>query len=78
MADSTDDQLRLLIERVERLESEKKSISEDIGDVYKEAKATGYDPKIMRIMVRLRKMNPNDRATQEDLVETYKNAIGLE
>jgi uncharacterized protein (UPF0335 family) len=50
------DQLRLFIERIERLEEEKKGIADDIRDVYAEAKANGYDPKIMRLMVRLRKM----------------------
>ena len=58
MAETTDDRLRLLIERVERLENEKKGISDDIRDVYGEAKAVGYDPKIMRTIVRLRRMRP--------------------
>ena len=62
MADATDDRLRLLIERVERLEEEKKGIADDIRDVYAEAKAVGYDAKIMRQIVRLRKMKPDDRA----------------
>ena len=58
MAEATDDRLRLLIERVERLEEEKKGIADDIRDVYAEAKAVGYDAKIMRQIVRLRKMKP--------------------
>ena len=62
MAETTDDRLRLLIERVERLEEEKKGIADDIRDVYAEAKAVGYDAKIMRQIVRLRKMKPDDRA----------------
>jgi uncharacterized protein (UPF0335 family) len=78
MADSTDDRLRLLIERIERMEEEKKGIADDIRDVYNEAKSTGYDPKIMRAIVRLRKLSPDDRATQEAILETYKNALGLE
>jgi len=77
MADSTDDRLRLLIERIERLEEEKKGISDDIRDVYGEAKAVGYDPKIMRQIVRLRKMKPDDRNEQDMILETYKNALGM-
>ena len=78
MADSTDDRLRLLIERVERLEEEKKGIADDIKDVYGEAKAVGYDAKIMRQIIRLRKMKPEDRSEMEMLLDTYKNALGLE
>lgn len=74
---NTDDRLRLLIERAERLEEEKKGISDDIGDVYKEAKAVGYDPKIMRQIVRLRKMNPDDRKEMDMLLDTYKAALGM-
>jgi uncharacterized protein (UPF0335 family) len=74
---STDDRLRLLIERIERLEEEKKGIADDIRDVYGEAKAVGYDPKIMRQVVRLRKMKPDDRSEQDMLLETYKNALGM-
>jgi len=78
MADSTDDRLRLLIERVERLEEEKKGIADDIRDVYAEAKAVGYDPKIMRQVVRLRKMKPDDRSEMETILDVYKAALGLE
>jgi uncharacterized protein (UPF0335 family) len=77
MADATDDRLRLLIERIERLEEEKKGIADDIRDVYAEAKAVGYDAKIMRQVVRLRKMKPDDRAEMESILEVYKNALGL-
>ena len=66
-----------LIERVERLEEEKKGISDDIRDVYAEAKAVGYDVKIMRQIVRLRKMKPDDRREMEMVLETYKAALGL-
>lgn len=72
-----DDRLRLLIERVERLEEEKKGIAEDIRDVYAEAKAVGYDAKIMRQLVRLRKMKPDDRAEMEAILDTYKAALGM-
>jgi uncharacterized protein (UPF0335 family) len=76
-AEPTDDRLRLLIERVERLEEEKKGIAEDIRDVYAEAKAVGYDTKIMRQIVRLRKMKPDDRREMEMVLDTYKAALGI-
>jgi uncharacterized protein (UPF0335 family) len=74
---ATDDRLRLLIERVERLDEERKGISDDIRDVYAEAKAVGYDAKIMREIVKLRRMKPDDRAEMEAILETYKCALGL-
>ena len=77
MATATDDRLRLLIERVERLEEEKKGIADDIRDVYAESKAVGYDSKIMRQIVRLRKMKPDDRAEMEAILDLYKAALGL-
>jgi uncharacterized protein (UPF0335 family) len=72
------DQLRLLIERIERLEEEKKGISDDVKDVYLEAKATGYDPKIMRQIIRLRKMPAHDRQEMEAILQTYLAALGME
>ena len=77
MAEATDDRLRLLIERIERLEEEKKGIADDIRDVYAEAKAVGYDVKIMRQIIRLRKMDTNDRSEMETILETYKAALGM-
>jgi len=77
MATATDDRLRLLIERIERLEEEKKGIADDIKDTYAEGKAVGYDTKIIRQIVRLRKMKPEDRAEMEALLDTYKAALGL-
>jgi uncharacterized protein (UPF0335 family) len=71
------DQLRLFIERIERLEEEKKGIADDIRDVYSEAKSQGYDAKIMRQIVGLRKMTNDDRAEMEAVLETYKSALGL-
>lgn len=71
------DELRLLIERIERLEEEKKGIADDIRDVYAEAKARGYDAKIMRQIVRLRKMETHDRQEMEAILDTYKAALGL-
>lgn len=72
------DQLRLLIERIERLEEEKKGINDDIKDVYLEAKATGYDAKIMRQIIRLRKMEPHHRQEMQAVLETYLAALGME
>jgi uncharacterized protein (UPF0335 family) len=71
------DQLRLLIERVERLEDEKKGISDDIKDVYAEAKGTGFDTKIMKQIVRLRKMEKHARDEADALLDTYRAALGL-
>ncbi|MFZ4746957.1 MAG: DUF2312 domain-containing protein [Sphingomonas sp.] len=71
------DQLRLFIERIERLEEEKKGIADDIRDVYSEAKGQGYDTKIMRQIVRLRRMEKNDRDEMDALLETYRAALGL-
>ncbi|MDR6851068.1 uncharacterized protein (UPF0335 family) [Sphingomonas sp. BE123] len=78
MSDSISaEQLRLLIERIERLEEEKKGISEDIKDVYGEAKATGFDAKIMRTVIRLRKMEKHQLDEQDALLETYRAALGM-
>lgn len=78
MATTTDDRLRLLIERIERLEEEKKGISDDIRDVYVEGKAVGYDTKMMRHVVRVRKMTPDDRKEMDALLDTYRAALGLD
>ena len=72
------DQLRLLIERIERLEEEKKGIGDDIKDVYGEGKATGFDVKTMRAIIRLRKMENHVRQEADALLETYKAALGIE
>ena len=71
------DRLRSFIERIERLEEEKATITVDIREVYAEAKATGFDPKIMRQIVRLRKMELDDRQEQEALLDVYKSALGM-
>jgi uncharacterized protein (UPF0335 family) len=71
------DELRLLIERIERLEEEKKAIADDVKDVYGEAKARGYDTKTMRAIVRLRKMETHDRQEADALLETYRAALGM-
>jgi uncharacterized protein (UPF0335 family) len=75
---SSEEQLRLLIERVERLEEEEKGIRDDKKDVYSEGKALGFDVKIMRQIVRLRKMTKDDRAEMEAILETYKKALGMD
>ncbi len=71
------DELRLLIERIERLEEEKRGIADDISDVYSEAKARGYDAKTMRQIVRLRKMETHDRQEMDAILDTYRAALGL-
>ena len=72
------EELRLLIERIERLEEEKKAIADDVKDVYGEAKARGYDTKTIRAIVRLRKMENHVRQEAEALLETYKQALGID
>ena len=74
----TNDRLRLLIERVERLEDEKKAIADDVKDVYAEAKAVGFDVKIMREMVRMRKMKPDDLRERNHLINVYASELGLD
>ena len=71
------DQLKAFVERVERLEEEKKSIADDIKDVYSEAKGNGYDVKTLRTVVRLRKQDVNERKEQEAILETYLHALGM-
>ncbi len=72
------DQLRLLIERIERLEEEKKGISDDVKDVYLEAKSTGFDIKTMRSIVRLRKLEAQAREEAAALLKTYADALGMQ
>ena len=71
------DQLRLFIERVERIEEEKKGMADDISDIYSEAKGQRYDTKTMRAIVRLRKMEKNARDEADALLDTYKSVLGL-
>ena len=71
------DQLRLFIEQIERLEEEKKSMADDVRDVYAEAKSNGYDTKTMRKIVALRKMEAHIRQEADALLDTYRNALGL-
>jgi uncharacterized protein (UPF0335 family) len=71
------DQLKAFVERVERLEEEKKAIADDIRDVYAEAKGNGFDVKALRTVVRLRKQDVNERKEQEAILETYLHALGM-
>jgi uncharacterized protein (UPF0335 family) len=71
------DQLKAFVERVERLEEEKKATSDDIRDVYAEAKANGFDIKALRTIVRLRKLDIAERQEQEAILETYMHALGM-
>lgn len=71
------DQLRAFVERIERLEEEKKTISDDIKDVYAEAKGNGYDVKALRVIVRLRKQDVDERKEHESILETYMHALGM-
>ncbi len=74
----SDEQLRLFIERIERMEEEKKGVADDIRDTYNEAKSQGYDSKVMRQVIKLRKMPKNDRMEMEAVLEVYMAALGLE
>jgi uncharacterized protein (UPF0335 family) len=76
-SDISGNRLKSFIERVERLEEEKKALSEDIRDVYAEAKGTGFEPKIMRKIVSLRKSNLEKRREEQELLDLYMSAIGM-
>jgi len=71
------DHLKAFIERVERLEEEKKAIADDIRDVYSEAKGNGFDVKALRTIVRLRKQDADERREHEAILETYMHALGM-
>ena len=73
----TAEQLRSYIERIERLEEEKAAIAADVREVYAEAKSNGFDVKIMRHVLRLRKLDHDDRSEQEALLDLYKRALGM-
>ncbi|MEQ8370460.1 MAG: DUF2312 domain-containing protein [Alphaproteobacteria bacterium] len=74
---SAAERLRSFIERIERLEDEKAALAADIREIYGEAKSSGFDVKIMRQIVRLRRMDSAQRAEQEALLDTYRSALGL-
>ena len=71
------DQLKAIVERIEKLEEEKKATSDDIRDVYAEAKGNGFDAKALRTIVRLRKIEPTEREEQDAILETYMHALGM-
>ena len=70
-------QLKAIIERIERLEEERKTISDDIKDIYGEAKGNGFDVKALRTIIRMRKQDSQEREEQEIIVDTYKTALGM-
>ncbi len=70
-------QLKAIIERIEKCEEEKKTISDDIKDIYGEAKSAGFDVKALRTIIRMRKQDPNERHEQETILDTYKQALGM-
>lgn len=71
------DQLKSVVERIERLEEEKTSLADDIKEVYAEAKGNGFDIKVIRQIIRLRRMKPHDVQEQETLLDLYKRALGM-
>jgi uncharacterized protein (UPF0335 family) len=71
------EQLRLFVDKIERLEEEKKELGEQLKEVYAEAKGEGFDVKILRKLISLRKIRPNDRQEQEELLDLYKSALGM-
>jgi uncharacterized protein (UPF0335 family) len=71
------ERLRSFVERIERLEEEKAALTADIREVYAEAKGEGFDTKVMRQVIRLRKMDREDRQEQEELLDLYKSALGM-
>ncbi|PIW28535.1 MAG: hypothetical protein COW30_07305 [Rhodospirillales bacterium CG15_BIG_FIL_POST_REV_8_21_14_020_66_15] len=71
------ERLKSFVERIERLEDEKKALADDIKEVYSEAKSAGFDVKILRQLIRLRKMDPNDRNEMEEVLTIYMRALGM-
>jgi len=71
------DQLRAFVERIERLEEEKKTIADDVKEVYGEAKAMGFDTKVLRRVIAIRKLDQNERMEQEAVLDTYLHALGM-
>jgi uncharacterized protein (UPF0335 family) len=77
LQDNAKDRLRAFVERIERLEEEKAALAADIKEVYAEAKSVGYDTKALRVIVRMRKQDANERMEQEALLATYMHALGM-
>lgn len=78
ITNATAEQLKAFIERIERLEEEKKNISDDIKDVYAEAKGNGFDTKVLRKIVSMRRQDQNERKEQEEILSLYLQALGME
>lgn len=78
ISNATAAQLKAFIERIERLEEEKKNIADDIKDVYAEAKGNGFDTKVLRKIVSLRKQDQNERKEQDEILALYMQALGME
>jgi len=72
------DQLKSIIQRIEKLEEEKAGLAADVRDIYAEAKANGFDTKVLRQIIRLRKLDESVRAEQEEMLDLYKHALGME
>lgn len=70
-------QLKSIVERIENLNEEVKGLTDDRGDIFKEAKGNGFDVKALRTIIRLRAMNPDDIAAQDAILDSYKNALGM-
>jgi uncharacterized protein (UPF0335 family) len=71
------ERLRSFVERIERLEEEKREVQEQVKEVFAEAKGEGFDVKVMRQVIRLRRLRPHDRSEQEELLDLYKSALGM-
>jgi uncharacterized protein (UPF0335 family) len=71
------DRLRSLVDRIERLEEERKALGSDIRDIYAEAKSAGFDVKVLRQLIRVRKQEPGDVEEQETLLDVYRRALGM-
>jgi uncharacterized protein (UPF0335 family) len=71
------ERLRSIVERVERLEEEKRALGSDVKDVFSEAKSAGFDPKVLRQLIRIRKLDPAELEEQENILDTYRRALGM-
>lgn len=71
------DRLRSIVDRIERLEEERKALSGDIKDIYAEAKSAGFDPKVLRQLIRIRKQEPAEVEEQESMLDVYRRALGM-
>jgi uncharacterized protein (UPF0335 family) len=77
MTDGHNGQLKALVERIEKVNGQVKELTDDRGDIFSEAKSAGFDPKVLRKIIALRKLSSEDRAAQDQILETYMNALGM-